>query len=92
VIANNAQALRDAQNNTKEAYLTDAGDREYMVTSALNLLMTGLIPNKVLQRVKRYLRHEARKPFDYRLYYGRQTDPQRHPDVLNQHAERRRAI
>jgi len=28
----------------------------------------------------------------YRLYYGRQTDPQRHPDVSNQHAERRRAI
>ena len=28
----------------------------------------------------------------YRLHYGRQTDPQRHPDVPNQHAERRRAI
>jgi len=28
----------------------------------------------------------------YRLYYGRQTDAQRHPDVPNQHAERRRAI
>jgi len=27
-----------------------------------------------------------------RLHHGRQTDPQRHPDVPNQHAERRRAI
>jgi len=64
VIANNAQALTDAQNKTKEAYLTDAGDGEYMVTSALNQLMTGLLPNKLLQRVKRYLQRKARKPFD----------------------------
>jgi len=28
----------------------------------------------------------------HRLHYGRQTDPQRHPDVPNQHAERRRTI
>jgi len=28
----------------------------------------------------------------YRLYYGQQTDAQRHPDVPNQHAERRQAI
>jgi len=35
-----------------------------MVNNALNQLMTGLLPNKVLQRVKRYLQREARKPFD----------------------------
>jgi len=42
-----------------------------MVTSALNQLMTGLLPNKVLQCVKRYLRREARKPFDMNIksYY-----------------------
>jgi len=55
VVANLAQALTDATNKSKEAYLGDAGDGEYMVTSALNQLMTGLLPNKVLQRVKRYL-------------------------------------
>jgi len=71
VVANLAQALTDATNKTKEAYLSDAGDGEYMVTSALNQLMTGLLPNKVLQRVKRYLRREARKPFDMNIksYY-----------------------
>ena len=33
--------------------------------------MTSLLPNKVLQRVKRYLRREARKPFDMNIkaYY-----------------------
>jgi len=64
VIANNAQALTDAQNKTKEACLTNARDGECTVTSALNQLMTGLLPNKVLQRVKRCLRRKARKPFD----------------------------
>ena len=71
VVANLAQALTDAGNKTKEAYLSDAGDGEYMVTSALNQMMTGFLPNKVLQRVKRYLRREARKPFDMNIksYY-----------------------
>jgi len=42
-----------------------------MVTSALNQMMTGFLPNNVLQRVKRYLRREARKPFDMNIksYY-----------------------
>ena len=42
-----------------------------MVTTALNRMMTGLLPNKALQRVKRYLRREARKPFDMNVksYY-----------------------
>jgi len=71
VVANLAQALMDATNKTKDAYLTNAGDGEYIVTSALNQLMTGLLPNKALQRVKRYLWHKARKPFDMNIksYY-----------------------
>jgi len=63
-VANSAQALTNAGNKTKEACLSDAGDGECMVTSALNQMMTGFLPNKVLQRVKRHLRREARKPFD----------------------------
>jgi len=66
-VANLAQALTDVTNKTKDACLSDAGDGEHMVTSALNQLMTGLLPNKVLQRVKRYLRREARKPFDMNI-------------------------
>jgi len=54
VVNNLATALTDAGNKTKDAYLTNAGDGEYMVTSALNQLMTGLLPNKVLQRITRY--------------------------------------
>jgi len=64
VVANLAQALTDAGNDTKEAHLSDAGDGEHMVTSALNQMMTGFLPNRVLQRVKRCLRRKARKPFD----------------------------
>jgi len=45
VVNNLATALTDAGNKTKEAYLGDAGDGEYMVTTALNQLMTGLLPN-----------------------------------------------
>jgi len=52
VIAANAQALADATNKTLEAYLTDAVDGAFMVSTSLNQLMTGLLPNKVLQRVK----------------------------------------
>jgi len=67
VIAARAQALTDATNKTMDAYLTDAGDGAYMVNNALNQLMTGLLPNKVLQRVKPYLRRKARKPFDMNI-------------------------
>jgi len=56
VLAQLAQALTDATAKTKEAHLSDAGDGEHMVTSALNQMMTCCLPNKVLQRVKRYLR------------------------------------
>ena len=64
VIAARVQALTDATNKTMDAYLTEAGDGAYMVNNALNQLMTGLLPNKVLQRVKCYLWRAARKPFD----------------------------
>ena len=42
-----------------------------MVEQALNHMMTTLLPNKILQRVKRYLRREARKPYDMdvKTYY-----------------------
>jgi len=35
-----------------------------IITTALNGMMTILLPTKILQRVKRYLRREARKPVD----------------------------
>jgi len=66
-VANLAQALADATAKTKEAHLSDAGDGEHMVTSALNQMMTGFPPNEVLQQVKRHLRCEARKPFDMNI-------------------------
>jgi len=67
VIANLAQALMDVQAKNMDAYLTDPGNGACMVSSALNELMTGLVPNKVLQRVKRYLQRKARKPFDMNI-------------------------
>jgi len=38
-----------------------------MVSSALNELMIGLPPNKVLQRVKRCLQRKARNPFNVNI-------------------------
>jgi len=73
VIANLAQTLMDAQNKNMGACLTDVDDGAFMVNSALNELMTGLLPNKVLQRVKRYLRCQARKPFDMNVKRPRAT-------------------
>jgi len=35
-----------------------------IITTALNGMMTILLPNKILQRVERYLRREVRKPVD----------------------------
>ena len=66
-----AQAVVDAKAKTQDAYLTEPDDGAYMVEVSLNSLMTSLLPNKVLQRVKRYLRREARKPFDMNIkaYY-----------------------
>jgi len=65
--ANLAQALTNAQAKNMDAYLTVPGDGAHMVSSALNELITGLQPNKALQRVKQYLRREARKPFDMNI-------------------------
>jgi len=42
--------------------LADANAGHVIVTKAVNALLTTLMPNKILQRVKRYLRREARKP------------------------------
>jgi len=63
--------LAAAQATAQDAHLTNPGDGAFMVSTALNELMTGLLPNKVLQHIKRYLRREARKPYDMNVksYY-----------------------
>jgi len=48
---------------TNETVLAQNGGLA-IITTALNGMMTILLPNKTLQRVKRYLRREARKPVD----------------------------
>jgi len=63
--ANRLTAHRDAM-----AALTDttvlgvAGSGIGIINSAVQEIVTVLLPNKILQRVKRYLRREARKPLD----------------------------
>ena len=49
---------RDALDYLTEAYGPD------VVKDSLNEVVKNLLPNKTLQRVKRYLRREARKPMD----------------------------
>jgi len=48
---------------TNETVLAQNGGLQ-IITTALNGMMTLLLPNKILQRVKRCLRREARKPID----------------------------
>ena len=52
---------------TKEQHLADANAGHVIVTEAVNALLTTLMPNKILQRAKRYLRREARKPLDMKV-------------------------
>ena len=52
---------------SKEQHLADANTGHVIVTKAVNALLTTLMPNKILQRVKRYLRREARKPLDMKV-------------------------
>jgi len=52
---------------TKEQCLADANQGHVIVTEAINNLMTTLMPNKILQRVKHYLRREARKSLDMKV-------------------------
>jgi hypothetical protein len=64
----NAAALR-AELATINAYtqtdvLALAQSGPVVVVAAINLTMANLMPTKILQRVKRYLRREARKPVD----------------------------
>ena len=70
-LANLQAAVVTAKAKTQEEYLADIGDGHYLVEQALNHMMTTLLPNKILQRVKRYLRREARKPYDMdvKTYY-----------------------
>jgi len=53
-------AMQALTNETVLAQNVGAG----IVTTALHALTTILLPTKILQRVKRYLRREARKPID----------------------------
>jgi len=55
--------LAAVQALTNETVLAQA-DGIPIVTTALRQLTTILLPNKILQRVERYLRREARKPVD----------------------------
>ena len=64
VAAQLAQALTDAEAKTQNECLTNADDGARMASTVLNKMMTGLLPNKLLQRIKRCLRRKARKPFD----------------------------
>ena len=48
---------------TNETVLAQNGGLA-IITTALNGMMTILLPNKILQRVKRHLRRKARKPVD----------------------------
>ena len=52
---------------TEAQYLADVNTGHVIVTKVINALLTTLMPNKILQRVKRYLRHEARKPLDMKV-------------------------
>jgi len=55
------------RNRTEEQYLADVNQGHVIVTEALNALLATLLPNKILQRVKRYLHHKARKPLDMKV-------------------------
>jgi len=52
---------------TEEQHLADANAGHVIVTEAVNALLTTLMPNKILQRIKRYLHREARKPLDMKV-------------------------
>jgi len=56
-------AATTATNRDALDHLTKAYGPE-VVRDALNKVVKNLLPNKTLQRVKRYLRREARKPVD----------------------------
>jgi len=52
---------------TKAQHLADAHTGHVIVTKAFNALLTTLMPNKILQSLKRYLRRKARKPLDMKV-------------------------
>jgi len=56
-------AVTTASNRIALDYLTEAYGLE-VVRDSLNEVVKNLLPNKTIQRVKRYLRREARKPVD----------------------------
>ena len=56
--------LVDLRNCTQDQVLALALSGPLVITNALNQTIGSFMPNKILQRVKRYLRREARKPVD----------------------------
>ena len=47
--------------------MADVNTGHLIVTEAVNALLSTLMPNKILQRLKGYLRREARKPLDMKV-------------------------
>ena len=64
------QDLADARAKTLTMYLGENVGPGWVRTAA-NAILTQILPHKILQRVKRYLRREARKPADMKVktYY-----------------------
>ena len=62
--------LATAENKSANTYLQEPRGSQW-VQEAANAILTQLLPHKILQRVKRYLRREARKPADMKVktYY-----------------------
>ena len=52
---------------TEEQYLAVVNTGHVIVTKAINALLTTLMPNKIVRRIKRYLRREARKPLGMKV-------------------------
>ena len=61
-----AAELTAAETKCHNAYLQDPSGPQW-VRESTNAILTQLLPHKILQRVKRYLRREARKPADMKV-------------------------
>ena len=58
------QATLTTAEGRDQAWFLAQADGNTVIGQAMQELLTALLPNKILQRVKRYLRREARKPVD----------------------------
>jgi len=64
ITRNLAAAVAAAETKTQEQYLGDDPTGKEIVKMALEILTEIMMPKKILQRAKRYMRREARKPID----------------------------